>query len=467
MKSWIWISLFTLLFFSITTYSQDYTKLTQLQAKMQKLAMQLANSKSQSEADAIQNQINALTKEMLLEAQKIEHEGFGAEGDAPTTLLSQDEFTKKTLKDLDKAINSLPPALQEIYFLERKLDDLEPVTDAEKINDISDQIMGKMDLIYSGTTPLETDATSFITSVKFCKKGTVTCEVEGAATNNDTYDLKYKMVINGEITWVADYVVDIIQKKGYLIAYTIDTHVSETEPIKVNFPKLSGTKMVMRMGQIPTKGPIDKFKSLPDVGLFQIGPVDLKNFDLTDVRNWPDEMVNTYELSLVPPSIFFYSSMDDLELKPFIPYPVFKISEAITPSEINQGIQKGEYKKTIVVNDPPGDALKTTLTVHLLFQPLICNEKGNPGAMAVSGACIDHGGYIMATEDKVFVNGKPVARVGDKVLCFRHGVTEIVGDKDVKVYSNKERVARVGDKTKCGAVITGGLVNIYAGEKGK
>ena len=85
-------------------------------------------------------------------------------------------------------------------------------------------------------------------------------------------------------------------------------------------------------------------------------------------------------------------------------------------------------------------------------------------SVAVSGACIDHGGYILTTEDNVFVNGKPVARVGDKVLCLRHGMTEIVGDEDVQVYSGKQRIARVGDKTKCGAIIMGGSFNVFAGE---
>ena len=90
------------------------------------------------------------------------------------------------------------------------------------------------------------------------------------------------------------------------------------------------------------------------------------------------------------------------------------------------------------------------------------DKNSGPGALAVAGDCIDHGGYILPTEDKVFVNGKPVARVEDKVLCLIHGITEIVGDKSKNVFSGKRRIARVGDKTKCGAKIMGGSLDTFA-----
>ena len=96
---------------------------------------------------------------------------------------------------------------------------------------------------------------------------------------------------------------------------------------------------------------------------------------------------------------------------------------------------------------------------------MLCDQHADKGALATADACIDHGGYVLATEDHVFAHGKPVARVGDHVLCLRHGITEIVGDKDVKVYSDEQRIARVGDKTKCGGIIMGGSFSVYAGEK--
>ena len=442
----LFIILTIFFYFSCNSLPQDQSKLMEISSKIQKLVMQMQNTRDQAERERIQKEVESLTNEYFEEAEKVERE------------------IQPMLKEFE---NSLPPALQEIYKLERQLDDLKPETDMDKINDISNQIIDKMGKIYSGKISVDTELTSFITSTKFCKKGQLTCEIEGSAIQPDFYDVNYKMIVNMDMVWVADYVVDILQKKGYLIAYTIDTYASETEPEEIRFPKLSGTKNIIRLNQPVTRGPIDKYKLEPGFGYFQIAPTDLKIFNIEDVQSWPDEMVNEYTISLIPPHILFYSSMDDVTLSPWAPYPHTKISDNISPNELNEGIQKGEYSKTITLNDPPGPALKTTLKFHLLFQSLICDEKGNIGAMAVSGACIDHGGYILATDDLVYIDGKPVARVGDNVLCFRHGVTEIIGDKNVEVYSEKQRVARVGDKTKCGAVILGGSRNIYVGDKKK
>ena len=79
--------------------------------------------------------------------------------------------------------------------------------------------------------------------------------------------------------------------------------------------------------------------------------------------------------------------------------------------------------------------------------------------------CLDHGGYVIASDKSTIVNGKPVARIGDKALCYKHGQTEIISASKNKVTSNKKQIARVGDKTKCGAKLLGGSMNTFAGDK--
>lgn len=73
----------------------------------------------------------------------------------------------------------------------------------------------------------------------------------------------------------------------------------------------------------------------------------------------------------------------------------------------------------------------------------------------VVGDKTSHGGTVISGAPTVTSNGKPVARVGDKVTCpipFHGGVTSIAsGDPATMVLGMP--VARHGDKTGCGATI--------------
>ena len=68
------------------------------------------------------------------------------------------------------------------------------------------------------------------------------------------------------------------------------------------------------------------------------------------------------------------------------------------------------------------------------------------------GDAIDHGGSVVAGAFNVRVGGRSVARIGDPVVCSRHGNTTIVtGDTNVPILGKP--VARHGDKTACGATL--------------
>lgn len=72
----------------------------------------------------------------------------------------------------------------------------------------------------------------------------------------------------------------------------------------------------------------------------------------------------------------------------------------------------------------------------------------------VYGDATDHGGKVLEGSDTTTINGKPVARVGDKVSCPRpgHGTCAIVSG-DATCLIDGKPVARHGDKTGCGAVL--------------
>lgn len=70
----------------------------------------------------------------------------------------------------------------------------------------------------------------------------------------------------------------------------------------------------------------------------------------------------------------------------------------------------------------------------------------------VIGDRIDHGGTVVSGASATDIAGAAVARVGDRVVCERHGPTTIVsGDATTTV--DGRPVARHGDKTACGGTL--------------
>jgi uncharacterized Zn-binding protein involved in type VI secretion len=70
----------------------------------------------------------------------------------------------------------------------------------------------------------------------------------------------------------------------------------------------------------------------------------------------------------------------------------------------------------------------------------------------VLGDATDHGGKVITAAGSSDTGGRPIACVGDKVQCPNHGVTVIVTGDSTVVIDGKP-VARQGDKTACGATL--------------
>ncbi|QCP47935.1 PAAR domain-containing protein [Trinickia violacea] len=64
-----------------------------------------------------------------------------------------------------------------------------------------------------------------------------------------------------------------------------------------------------------------------------------------------------------------------------------------------------------------------------------------------------HGGRVVSGASQSDIDGKPIARVGDKAVCNVHGSVDIVSG-DANVTFDGKAVAREGDKLSCGAVLT-------------
>ncbi|MGE8286905.1 MAG: PAAR domain-containing protein [Stenotrophomonas sp.] len=85
--------------------------------------------------------------------------------------------------------------------------------------------------------------------------------------------------------------------------------------------------------------------------------------------------------------------------------------------------------------------------------------------LIVVGDALQRGGAVLSGSPHTDIDGRAVARVGDKVLCTRHGAGAIVtGDPTLLI--DGQAVARNGDKASCGCVLLAGkqpLVHVSQG----
>jgi uncharacterized Zn-binding protein involved in type VI secretion len=75
--------------------------------------------------------------------------------------------------------------------------------------------------------------------------------------------------------------------------------------------------------------------------------------------------------------------------------------------------------------------------------------------VATVGSPLDHGGAIIEGSPKHTAGGKPIARVGDRATCARHGPVTIVDGSPGLTVDGKP-CARVTSRLSCGARIIDG-----------
>jgi uncharacterized Zn-binding protein involved in type VI secretion len=73
------------------------------------------------------------------------------------------------------------------------------------------------------------------------------------------------------------------------------------------------------------------------------------------------------------------------------------------------------------------------------------------------GDTTDHGGVVLEGTQVSDIGGKPIARVGDKVSCPKHGHGQngivVIVSGDPTLIIDGQPLARHGDKTSCGAML--------------
>lgn len=76
------------------------------------------------------------------------------------------------------------------------------------------------------------------------------------------------------------------------------------------------------------------------------------------------------------------------------------------------------------------------------------------GRIIVVGDTIDHGGEVVSGCASDCIDGRPIACVGDAVICRRHGRTRIAeGCAHASIHGRA--IALEGGRTECGARLIG------------
>lgn len=86
----------------------------------------------------------------------------------------------------------------------------------------------------------------------------------------------------------------------------------------------------------------------------------------------------------------------------------------------------------------------------------------------VVGDRTSHGGVVITGSPFSDINGKGIARIGDKVTCPKkgHGGVTTIVTGDVTDIIDGQPVARHGDKTACGAMLISSQMLVYTDDGG-
>jgi len=371
---------------------------------------------------------------------------------------------------------NLPPMVKKLHDLSQKVMLSDYVTQSkqcDEINKASEKMMEILFKIYSSKVKEEIPEDFFV-YLQFCKEASATVK-ESGKSGSEMHQLNYQLESRQKVFLQSYYGVLVNDRKGNFFGFYISSEDTDSAGGKVRVKSITGWKDLPTSRGI-VRAPFDNYEWIEGAKIGNVltmtPDTESWKFHYQKNRNLPPNItINKYRFEVVTPgTLTFYSSRRESDMLS-MPKGCFVRQNRgffISPEKFSKAVQRGklviDMQSTEFANV---GCVKGTIRIVIDIPPLSCKTAKNSGkgAVAIAGDCIDHGGYILPSARNIFANGKSVARVGDKVFCLIHGITEIVGDKKSTLYGGKKRIARVGDKTKCGATIIGGSYNIYSGSK--
>jgi uncharacterized Zn-binding protein involved in type VI secretion len=441
------------------TFAQDSKKIEELTRKLENLNKQI--EACGDDIGCIQgkmNQIQQVSNEIQKFQNELQKDPSSIEEELINTVPKESQFPPPFDKITEEWLRHTFSASRVLRF------------DCNKINSTRENVLDKIDKIYKKDKGLT--GPPFPLPLVYCEETTVTLKERGKLNEPDQYYLEYEVEFTDNAAWTSDYIL-LIGDKYLDYEEKLSYKLGLAHPHNRNAKVINYTGWIMdNSKKPPLKLPINRYKILEqDIIDIGVQVPSYKGYTLIFPDNIIEDKKNKHKLGevksyrmVLPHQIVrFYSDLNPelfLENTELVADLNSTIDEQFSAEEVQMIFQKGEFAKIYSTKG-------ITQELEIGIPSLGCNEQlsSSKGAIILSGDCIDHGGYVIATDKSTIVNGRPVAKVGDKVICFKHGETEIVLTENINVTSNKKRIARIGDKTKCGAKLLGGSRNTFAGNK--
>jgi uncharacterized Zn-binding protein involved in type VI secretion len=447
--------------FLISSFAQDNSKYDELNKRVEVLSKQLENCGS--DLKCIQETSKKL-QQAIKEVQALHKTDPYITGET-----TSDDF----LNELPSLEGEFPPEFQKLMelWLKHELASTKDLKlNCDNIENTKNAVMDEIAKVYKERGPFKEE---WPLPVHDCNKTYVNLMEHGTLNEPETYYLNYSLELTDEAVWTVDYAVLIGKKPfNYYDNYSFRLGLADSSNRKCRVTSFSGWIMGDLNGK-PVQYPLNRYEIF-ERGVIEAGVQPPYNRNYT--RIYPNNVIEDpkdkfpllgkateYKL-LLPYQIVRFYSAENHEL--YVENTILLIllsevtDEIFTPEEVQKFFQDGKFKKTYGVGD-------ITQELEIGYPPLGCYEQttSTDGAIVLNGDCIDHGGYVIASDTSMTVNGKPVARIGDKVICNKHGKTEIVASSKTELTVGKKPVARIGDRTKCGAQLLGGSMDAFAGNK--
>jgi uncharacterized Zn-binding protein involved in type VI secretion len=454
------ILLAALCIFASALFPQDNSRYDELNKRIEVLSKQLENCGS--DLKCIQETSNKL-QQAIQEVQALHKTDPYITGEA----------TDNFANELPSLKGEFPPEFQTLaeLWLKHELAATKDLKlNCKNIESTKNAVLDEIEKVYKEKGSLKEE---WPLPVHDCNKTYVNLREHGTLNEPETYKLEYSLELTDQAVWTVDYAMLI--GKGPSVFY--DNHsfrlgLADSSLRRCRVTSFSGWIMGDLNGK-PVQYPLNRYKIF-EQGVIETGVQPPSNRYYA--RIYPNNViedpkdrfkllgkVTEYRLLLPYQIVRFYSAENhELYVENTILLTLLNEvkDEVFTPEEVLKFFQDGKFKKTYGVGD-------ITQELEIGYPPLGCYEQitSTAGAIILSGDCIDHGGYVIASDTSMTVNGKPVARIGDKVICNKHGKTEIVASNKTELIVGKKPVARIGDRTKCGAQLLGGSVDTFAGNK--
>ncbi|MGB5530847.1 MAG: PAAR domain-containing protein [Ignavibacteriaceae bacterium] len=342
--------------------------------------------------------------------------------------------------------------------------------DCNVINSTREGVLDQINSIYNKGKGLT--GPNWPLPLNHCEETNIKLSEHGILNEPDNHYLDYKLEFIDNAVWTVDFILLIGDAQiGY--------KDKQTYTLGVASPHKRISKVLNFSGWIkdhsknpPVELPLNRYEILKqeiiDIG---VQVPSYQGYTLIVPENMIEDPNDKYKIGkatsyrmLLPYQIVRFYPASKPELYIENTKLIGNISNAtdakFSPQKIQSYFQKGKFIKNYSADG-------ITQVLEIGFPGMGCDDQvsSDKGAIILSGDCIDHGGYVIASDANLTVNGKTVARIGDKVICYKHGETEIIAVEKNNVTAGKKQIARIGDKTKCGATLLGGSRNTFAGDK--